>query len=292
MRSQSCEQEGTRALSPNHVLAKSLRLAQDLYSGDASDTRIVSSNLRRSMNTVTIALQDRLVRNGERVEILSSLQEISRNVDTISTAGAHGVQANMGGHMSLLDAEKVFDARMNKGNKSPSVRGSERIKDFVQWLFSQRETKFVVSGHRCARFRSNVAALLRVLSLALLRQPSQAVNTSSNAASCQQLFALSLPFGCQDLSLRLTSAPGSLPPAPPSLSLCTAAGCVCVSCVSQSLYFRWFFRMYLPHGLQHIAKQKKVANGGIGAFDLVQDATGAVQILPSSITSVYLGFAK
>lgn len=59
-----------------------------------------------------------------------------------------------------------------------------------------------------------------------------------------------------------------------------------------SLYFRWFFRMHLPHGLQHVAKKKKISNGGVVAFDLVQDSEGRTMILPASITSVYLGFAK
>ena len=108
--------------------------------------------------------------------------------------------------MSGLEAEKVFDASYNRGNKKPANRGAERIKEFVTWIFKQKEGKIVVSGH--------------------------------------------------------------------------------------SLYFRWFFRIYLPHGLQHIAKKKKIANGGVVAFDLVQDSKGSVQILPNSITSVYLGFAK
>jgi len=205
LRSQ-CAQETTKTLSPQSALAKSLSLAQELYRGDGTDTRIVTSNLRRSMNTVAIGLQDRILRTDEKIEILSCLQEISRNVDTISLSSARGVQSNMGGSKSSIDAEKIFDPSMNKGNKSPSIRGSERIKDFVHWIFNQDESKIIVSGH--------------------------------------------------------------------------------------SLYFRWFFRMHLPHGLQHIAKNKKIANGGIVAFDLVQDSKGSVQILPSSITSVYLGFAK
>jgi len=207
LRSQSTEERTTRtSISKSAVLAKSLALARDMYSGSPSDTRIVTSNLRRSMNTVTIALQDRLARTGEKVEVVSSLQEISSNVDTISLSTSGGVQANLGGNMSLVDADKVFDAKRNKGNKKPSVRGMERIMNFVQWVFKQKEDKIIVSGH--------------------------------------------------------------------------------------SLYFRWFFRMHLPHGLQHISKKKKIANGGVVAFDLVQDSTGSVQILPNTITSVYLGFAK
>jgi len=205
LRSQSA-QETTRTLPPQSALAKSLAFAQDLYNGGKEGTRVVSSNLRRSMNTVVIALQDRLFRNGEKVQVLSSLQEISSNVDTISLSTAGGVQPNLGGHMSALDAEKVFDAELNKGNKKPASRGSERIREFVKWIFKQDEGKIIVSGH--------------------------------------------------------------------------------------SLYFRWFFRMHLPHGLQHISKNKKIANGGVVAFELVQDSKGSVMILPGSITSVYLGFAK
>lgn len=199
--------EATRTLPPQSALAKSVELAKDLYKGSSvGGTRIVSSNLRRSMNTVTIALQDRLLANQEKVEILSSLQEISSNVDTVSLSGAGGVQSNLGGHMSLVDAEKVFDARMNKGNKKPGQKGCERIRDFVKWVFQQKEATIVCSGH--------------------------------------------------------------------------------------SLYFRWFFRMHLPHHLQHISKNKKIANGGVVAFEIAQDSKGSAMILPGSITPVYLGFAK
>ena len=39
-------------------------------------------------------------------------------------------------------------------------------------------------------------------------------------------------------------------------------------------------------------QEKKISNGGVVAFDLVQDSEGRTMILPASITSVYLGFAK
>jgi len=205
LRSQSA-QEGSRSLPPQSALARSLSLARELQCGESEGTRIVTSNLRRSMNTVALALQDRLERTGEKVEVLSCLQEISSNVDTISLSTPGGVQQIMGGRLSCLDAEKCFNPKGNKGNKKPSQRGLERIREFVRWTFSQEETKIVVSGH--------------------------------------------------------------------------------------SLYFRWFFRMHLPHGLQHVAKKKKISNGGVVAFDLVQDSEGRTMILPASITSVYLGFAK
>ena len=73
LRSQSA-QEGSRSLPPQSALARSLSLARELQCGESEGTRIVTSNLRRSMNTVALALQDRLERTGEKVEVLSCLQ--------------------------------------------------------------------------------------------------------------------------------------------------------------------------------------------------------------------------
>jgi hypothetical protein len=52
---------------------------------------IVSSNLRRAIATVSVALQDRMKRSQEKLQILSCLQECSRNIDTIALAKANTV---------------------------------------------------------------------------------------------------------------------------------------------------------------------------------------------------------
>jgi hypothetical protein len=60
---------------------------------DGPTSVVTSSNLRRATQTAVVALWDRLQpdpstgRFHEEIKILSSLQEVSRNVDTLSLAG-------------------------------------------------------------------------------------------------------------------------------------------------------------------------------------------------------------
>lgn len=56
--------------------------------GSSNSSVIVSSNLRRAISTTTVALWPRIARTGEKIVILSSLQEISRNIDTQALAAA------------------------------------------------------------------------------------------------------------------------------------------------------------------------------------------------------------
>jgi hypothetical protein len=49
---------------------------------------VVSSNLRRCLATGAIGLWSRLQRTHERIYVMSSMQECSRNVDTLAVGGA------------------------------------------------------------------------------------------------------------------------------------------------------------------------------------------------------------
>jgi len=72
-----------------------------------------------------------------------------------------------------------------------------------------------------------------------------------------------------------------------------------VICAGHSLWFRSFFRTYLPYGEDHVAKRKKIVNGGVVGFTLSKvvvkesGGDGGVDrffIDPASIKVVYLGF--
>jgi len=71
--------------------------------------------------------------------------------------------------------------------------------------------------------------------------------------------------------------------------------------VGHSLFFRSFFRVYLPRGVEHIAKEKKLVNGGSVMVTLrevtIMDGekkklTKEYMIDPTSIVVVYGGFGK
>merc|ERR1712178_391124 len=54
----------------------------DLMSGDTDkSTRIISSNLRRAISTTVIGLWDRFTENQQKVYTLTTMQELTRNVD-------------------------------------------------------------------------------------------------------------------------------------------------------------------------------------------------------------------
>ncbi|CAM9127714.1 unnamed protein product [Scytosiphon promiscuus] len=66
-----------------------------------------------------------------------------------------------------------------------------------------------------------------------------------------------------------------------------------VICVGHSLYFRSFFRCFLPQSTVHDAKKKKMVNCGVVAFTLDRgeyNGEPAYKIAPESIVSVYGGF--
>ena len=62
-----------------------------------------------------------------------------------------------------------------------------------------------------------------------------------------------------------------------------------------SLFFREFFRAYLPtgatEGLAGTARKRKIHNCGVVSFKLHAGGEGAFCIDPDSITPVYLGFS-
>ncbi|QDZ19725.1 hypothetical protein HOP50_03g22420 [Chloropicon primus] len=65
-----------------------------------------------------------------------------------------------------------------------------------------------------------------------------------------------------------------------------------VVAAGHSLYFKSFLIMYLPKTFDHVCKKKKMRNSAVITFDIVQDASGSVMILPDSLTTLYLGYCK
>ena len=73
------------------------------------------------------------------------------------------------------------------------------------------------------------------------------------------------------------------------------AGKDAIIAAGHSLWFRSFFRTYLPHGSTHISKQKKLINGGLVGFTfqrLKDPETGDFHYMidPTSITTLHGGF--
>lgn len=133
---------------------------------------LVSSNLRRALQTGIIALWPRLVRgqqagnkgDAERVKVLSSLQEMSRNVDTNALAGKGALPtipglrglAGWDGAKAAGAAAKpdtygphdIVDASTSHGNKGLFSKGAKRMDAFAAWCLGRPEDVVVVAaGH-------------------------------------------------------------------------------------------------------------------------------------------------
>lgn len=132
-------------------LAAFLRQNPSAVAADPASSVVVASNLRRAMETAVIGLGPRLAATRERVAVHSALQEASRNADALSVSTRRGLVAPIpfagvppasaapdgagpsGSARSVL-LSKVFDARLNGGNKELKSNVWLRHDAFVQSL--------------------------------------------------------------------------------------------------------------------------------------------------------------
>eukprot|EP00928_Gymnodinium_smaydae_P055732 TRINITY_DN39218_c0_g1_i1.p1 TRINITY_DN39218_c0_g1~~TRINITY_DN39218_c0_g1_i1.p1 ORF type:complete len:452 (+),score=110.26 TRINITY_DN39218_c0_g1_i1:142-1356(+) len=188
--------------------------------GDSGNSVVVSSILKRAISTGVIGLAPRLLRTPttEKIQLMTSLQEISRNVDTLSLTQAQANPFAPSTESSLRDigdlVENFYNTRLatkfNTGNKKLSQKAAQRQDAFLKWAFDQQQSEaIVVCGH--------------------------------------------------------------------------------------SLWFREFFKSFLPKSASHVAKEKKMVNCGIVAFDLYATASSpgkeaVYRVDPASVKTLYGGF--
>lgn len=123
----------------------------------APSSRILCSNLRRAISTVAGGLRDRFSRRpADKIFVLSSLQEISRNPDALSiTPTQTPVQASWIEKTStkVCNFQEIFatqvDTSRHTGNKPVNSNGLVRMEDFCKHIFSTavREEHVIVGGH-------------------------------------------------------------------------------------------------------------------------------------------------
>lgn len=127
---------------------------------DSPPSVLVSSSLRRSISTVVAAFQDRLRRTEEAILILPSLQEISRNPDTLSITPARTtvVPSWIDESYDKCDLGAIFskqlDMKYHIGNKPIDTNGYKRMKEFCHVVFSTLNEEYVIVGGHSIWFRS------------------------------------------------------------------------------------------------------------------------------------------
>ena len=185
---------------------------------DSPPSKLVSSNLRRALSTVAAAFQERLLRDPqESILIMPSLQEISRNPDTLSITPAQTKVKPSWIECSsdVCDFNSIFtkhvDMKFHNGNKPIDTNGLKRMLEFCNKVYSSSclaEDYIIVGGH--------------------------------------------------------------------------------------SIWFRSFFKEFLPRESVHVGKKKKIVNCGAVAFDLwkttTDDRRSKFMIDEKSIRVVYGGF--
>lgn len=113
---------------------------------------IVTSNLRRAAGTVAIGLWDRVQRTKEQIYVLSSLQEISKNVDCIciTPPGQPPYLPRIEKELGPAFSYAHFNARNHRGNKPIfGSNGLKRMRAFTDWCFNQvdQSTTIIAGGH-------------------------------------------------------------------------------------------------------------------------------------------------
>jgi len=183
--------------------------------GDSGSTIMASSILRRAISTGFIALSPRFLKTDkakDKVHLMTALQEISRNVDTLSLTPKLSAPVIPAGEAKLKHMGDLlehfyrtrFDKRENHGNKARSNKAIKRQEQFANWALSRDEHMVIVLGH--------------------------------------------------------------------------------------SIWFREFFKSYLPKSSKHVAKTAKLVNCGVVAFDFVKDSKNIYRIQEDSVKEIYGGF--
>jgi len=119
-----------------------------MLNGEGESSVLVSSNLRRAIATAVIGLKHRLHR-GEQLHVLSSLQEITFNVDGMGLA-----ESNTSPRLNSLysyffpgfDPKKALNTIDNHGTKPLSSNGLKRMMEFNEWCFNRSEDTIIVAG--------------------------------------------------------------------------------------------------------------------------------------------------
>jgi len=120
----------------------------------SKDSIIVSSTLRRAISTVVVGLWNRIKNNKEKVHLLSSLQEISRNIDTKALSASKTLPdltriVHYQNDFNVTDNHHMtyFDCSEHNGNKTTSFVGLKRLTAFSEWAFGREENTIIVGGH-------------------------------------------------------------------------------------------------------------------------------------------------
>lgn len=131
-------------------LSAYVRSAKDKISSDTRTSVIVSSNLRRAMETALVGLAPRVSVTHERMVVDSTLQEGSQNIDAQSFSTEKGKLAPMliGNLTKPEQLADYFNPALNAGNKTAGKDVYDRMDDFIHHLFGDSADSLVPAAGR------------------------------------------------------------------------------------------------------------------------------------------------
>lgn len=113
----------------------------------APKSKIICSNLRRAVSTLSFGFSDRLSRRkSDKILVVPFLQEISRNPDTLSITPPHTpIQASwIEKTYKQFQFQTIFntqtDMSLHTGNKPMDSNGLKRMNDFCEYIFNTSTT--------------------------------------------------------------------------------------------------------------------------------------------------------
>mmetsp|Transcript_29661 Transcript_29661/g.36101 ORF Transcript_29661/g.36101 Transcript_29661/m.36101 type:complete len:298 (-) Transcript_29661:1401-2294(-) len=120
----------------------------------APSSKLLSSNLRRALSTMAASFRYRLKANpDEKILVVPSLQEISRNPDTLSITPAQKptTPSFIDKETKICDMEGIFvkqtDMSLHLGNKPMDTNGLKRMSEFCDFAFTLKEEALIIGGH-------------------------------------------------------------------------------------------------------------------------------------------------
>lgn len=125
----------------------------DILRNNLGTSVVVTSSLRRAIATTTVALWSRIKKTNEKIVVLSSLQEISRNIDTQALSQPHSLAdlpfARLEKYCPCISSDRsnIYELSENHGNKTRAFYGIKRLRAFSEWAFQRKEAAIIVGGH-------------------------------------------------------------------------------------------------------------------------------------------------
>lgn len=228
---QACELKTFLASTPSGCLGQGswarpvTELSQEdiisIIRSEVGRSKVVSSILKRAISTGAVCLNPRFLKTKDaqdKIHLMTALQEVSRNVDTLSLTPRGCLPQIPSGEASDKDVGDLIalhyntrlDAKFNTGNKTLKQKALHRHEEFAKWAIDQKVDCIIVCGH--------------------------------------------------------------------------------------SIWFREFFKSYLPKSSDHEAKTKKMVNCGCVAFDFYRSSSvdrrqsQVYRIDPEGVKVIYGGF--